>query len=273
MSEMDHLTVDGVRLEARWLGPGPDEAPTLVLLHEGLGCVSLWRDFPERLAEATGWGVLVYSRQGYGASDPVEVPRPLSYMHREGLEVLPGVLDAAGIRQTILVGHSDGASIALINAGGVPDPRVIGLVLMAPHVLTETFCVASIREARKAFEEGGLRQGLARHHGDNVDCAFWGWNHAWLDPAFLHWNIEEYLPDIEVPILQMQGREDQYGTEVHLERIERQVQGPVQSIWLDDCGHSPHRDRPDAALQAIVDFVPDLATLKGRHRQQTGHGR
>lgn len=273
MSDMDHLIVDGVRLEAKWLGPGPTEAPTLVLLHEGLGCVSLWKDFPERLSESTGWGVLVYSRQGYGGSDPVELPRPLSYMHEEGLEVLPKVLDAAGIRQCFLVGHSDGASIALINAGGVPDPRVIGLVLMAPHVLTEQFCVDSIEKSRRAYEKGPLRQGLERHHGKNVDSAFWGWNQAWLDPDFLDWNIEEYLPDVYQPILQIQGRQDEYGTDVHFDSIERLVNGPVTSVWLDDCGHSPQRDQPEATLQAIIDFIPSLDTLKPRSRaQQTRHG-
>ncbi|HEX5513297.1 MAG TPA: alpha/beta hydrolase, partial [Gammaproteobacteria bacterium] len=164
MSETKYLDVDGVRLETLWIGPRPAEAPTLVLLHEGLGSVSLWKDFPQRLAELSGWGVLAYSRQGYGRSDPVEVPRPLSYMHHEGLEVLPKLLNAAGIRQTILVGHSDGASIALINAGGVQDPRVIGAVLMAPHVLTEEISVASIRQARTAYEQGKLRESLKRHH-------------------------------------------------------------------------------------------------------------
>lgn len=271
MSGVHYLDIDGIRLEAEWIGPQPREAPTLVLLHEGLGCISLWKDFPRRLAELSGWGVLVYSRQGYGGSDPIEVPRPLTYMHHEGLEVLPRLLDVAGIRQTILVGHSDGASIALINAGGVQDPRVIGVVLMAPHVLTEPICVDSIREAREAYLHGKLRESLKRHHGDNVDCAFWGWNRTWLAPDFLDWNIEEYLPDIEIPILQIQGRQDEYGTAAQLEAIERHVRGPVTTVWLDDCRHSPHRDQPEAVLSAMLDFLPSLASLP-RSRSGTTDG-
>lgn len=266
MGGLDHLRVDGVRLEARWLGPAPEAAPTIVLLHEGLGSVSMWKDFPERLAEATGYGVLVYSRQGYGASDPVSLPRPLEYMHTEALDVLPRVLDEAGIRQCFLLGHSDGASIALINAGGVPDPRVIGLVVMAPHVLTESFSLESIARAREAFVQGGLRKGLERHHGSNVDGAFWGWNGAWLDPGFGDWNIEEYLPHIAQPVLQIQGHDDEYGTDVHFRSIERHVSGPVTSLWLQGCGHSPHRDQPEATVAAIRDFLPGLETLDSHRR-------
>lgn len=261
MRERERLDVNGASLETRWLGPEPDRAPTLVLLHEGLGSVSLWKDFPDRLHEATGWGVLAYSRQGYGDSDPVELPRPLSYMHHEGLEVLPRLLDAAGIRQAVLVGHSDGASIALINAGGIRDPRVIGAVVMAPHIRNEAISVASIRKAREAYEAGTLRRALAQHHGGNVDCAFRGWNDAWLDPGFLEWNIEEYLPDIDIPVLQIQGRGDEYGSHIHLEAIERQVNGPVTTLWLDDCRHSPHKDRLQTTLKAITDFIPDLVSL------------
>lgn len=200
------LDVDGVSLEYRWFGPASDETLTLVFLHEGLGCVELWRDFPERVAEATGCGVLVYSRAGYGRSDPAELPRPLNYMHIEGLEVLPKVLDAAGIRETVLVGHSDGGSIALINAGGLVDARIRGLVLMAPHVFNEQVCVDSIRAAKQAYEEKNLREQLTRYHGDNVDCAFWGWNRVWLDPGFWQWNIEEFLPAIKVPVMVLQGK-------------------------------------------------------------------
>jgi len=249
------LDVGGGTLEYVWSGPPPGEAPTLVFLHEGLGCAALWKGFPEQVAQATGFGVMAYSRFGYGASDPVEVPRPLTYMHHEGLEVLPAVLDAAGIRSTVLVGHSDGASIALINAGGRPDPRVHGLVLMAPHVFNEDLSVASIREAKTAYENGRLREQLARWHGDNVDCAFWGWNHAWLDPGFLEWNIEEYLPGIDIPCLVIQGEDDQYGTIAQVEAIERQVAGPVEVMMLPDCRHSVFRDQPGAALDAVARFA------------------
>lgn len=254
----ERLEVDGVGLECAWFGPRSGDGPTLVLLHEGLGCVALWKDFPERLAETTGLGVMAYSRRGYGGSDPVEVPRPLTYMHDEGLEVLPAVLDAAGIHDAILVGHSDGASIALINAGGVRDPRVRGLVLMAPHVFNEALSVRSIGEAKEAYENGPLREQLARYHGDNVDGAFLGWNRAWLDPGFLEWNIEGFLPDIQVPCLLIQGEDDQYGTVEQVEAIQRQVSGPPELLMLPACRHSPQRDQPDRTLEAIARFADRL---------------
>ncbi|HYW92926.1 MAG TPA: alpha/beta hydrolase [Gammaproteobacteria bacterium] len=270
MKPDEFLVVDGVSLEARRVGPPPDEAPTLVMLHEGLGCAWMWKDFPQRLSRATGWGVLAYSRAGYGASDPVPLPRPLTYMHTEGLQILPRLLDAAGIRQAVLLGHSDGASIALINAGGVPDPRVIGGILMAPHVFNEDLTVSSIEAAREAYRNSNLRERLARYHGDNVDTAFWGWNEAWLDPGFRAWNIEEYLPDIAIPLVLIQGRQDPYGTAAQIEAIERQAGGEVRTVWLDDCGHSPQRDRPEATLEAVDSFLPDLDTLRGRRRVGEG---
>lgn len=257
----DTLEVDGRTLEVvRHTGADRD-APTLIFLHEGLGCIDLWKDFPQAVGRATGCPVLVYSRAGYGQSDPVPVPRPLTYMHHEGLTVLPDLLEAAGIDRTILVGHSDGASIALINAGGVRDPRVLGAVAMAPHVFNEAVCVASIREARTAYETTALRDRLARYHKD-VDCAFWGWNRAWLDPDFWHWNIEEFLPDIRIPLLLIQGREDEYGTAAQLDAIERQAGGTVESCWLSPCRHSPHKDKPEETLAAIATFV-------ARVRQET----
>lgn len=249
------LDVGGIQLEYIWTGPPPEKSPTLVFLHEGLGCAALWKNFPVRVADATGLGVMAYSRRGYGGSDPVEVPRPLTYMHEEGLAVLPEVLDAAGIRSAILVGHSDGASIALINAGGRHDPRVHGLVLMAPHVFNEDLSVRSIRAAKEAWETGRLREQLARWHGDNVDCAFLGWNRAWLDPGFLDWNIEEYLPAIEIPCLVIQGEDDQYGTIEQVEAIRHQVAGPVEVLMLPECRHSVFRDQPGATLDAIVRFA------------------
>lgn len=269
------LSAGGARLESRWIGPPPEVAATLVFLHEGLGCMAMWKGFPDRVAEATGLGVLVYSRRGYGESDPVDLPRPLRYMHEEGLEVLPEVLDAAGIRSAILVGHSDGASIALIHAGGVRDPRVHGLVLMAPHVFNEELSVRSIRAAKEAYEYGGLREKLARHHGDNVDGAFWGWNGAWLDPGFLEWNIEEFLPRIAIPLLVIQGNDDQYGTVRQIHAIRDQVAGPVELLMLPDCRHSPQRDQPDATLEAIRVFAerhaqPPTGESVGRQPEASG---
>lgn len=249
------IKVNGRRIEAIWFGPEPDQAPTLVLLHEGLGCVSMWRDFPEELAARTGYGVLVYSRAGYGKSDPVPLPRPLGYMHNEAFDVLPHVLDQAGVKKTILVGHSDGASIATIYAGGRQDFRVRGLVLMAPHFFVEDISVESIEAAKAAYDSGDLRTHLARHHGDNVDVTFRGWNDAWLDPGFRDWRIDDYVAHVRVPILIVQGKDDQYGTLAQVRLAETDAYCPVETAILDRCGHAPQIDRPEATLEAIADFV------------------
>jgi pimeloyl-ACP methyl ester carboxylesterase len=233
-----------------------------VFLHEGLGSTSLWRDFPDRLAAETGCGALIYSRAGYGRSDPVPLPRPVRFMHDEA-EVLPRVLAAAGIRDHILIGHSDGASISLIHAGLIhagsrPGPGLRGVILEAPHVFTEPHGLASIARIREVYRDGDLRERLARHHGDNVDVAFHGWNGVWLDPEFAAWNIEEYLAAIRVPILILQGEDDEYGTWAQVEAIERQSGGPVEAIAIPHCGHSPHRERPEITLRAMADFVARL---------------
>jgi pimeloyl-ACP methyl ester carboxylesterase len=253
--------VAGKKIETAWHGPSPDRAPTLVLLHEGLGCVALWRDFPEKLAQRTGCGVLVYSRPGYGKSDPVPLPRPLTYMHDDAFEVLPAVLDQAKIQKCILVGHSDGASIAAIYAGGRQDFRVRGLVLMAPHFFCEDICVRSIADAKEAYEKTDLRERLARYHGDNVDVAFWGWNRAWLDPDFRNWDITEFLPTVRVPMLVIQGRDDQYGTAAQIETAQNETFCPVEVLYLDRCRHAPHFDQPDATLEAIAEFAQRLLII------------
>lgn len=259
---LKRMVSGGHGLEYLWLGPPPEDAPTLVFLHEGLGCVSTWRDFPARVSEATGCGALVYSRAGYGNSAPVTLPRPVSFMHDEALVTLPEVLDAAGVRECVLVGHSDGGSIALIYAGGVRDGRLRGLILEAPHVFVEDLSVASIYRAAEQYREGGLKAALERHHGENTECAFWGWNRVWLDPAFRSWNIEEFLPRITVPVLVIQGEEDEYGTIRQVETIERGCTGPVRSVLLPECGHSPHRDQPGRTLDEITSFV----AAEVRHR-------
>jgi len=246
--------VGGRRVEAAWHGPVPDKAPTLVLLHEGLGCVAMWRDFPAKIAERTGYGVLVYSRPGYGKSDPVPLPRPLTYMHEEAVEILPAVLDQAGIKRAVLLGHSDGASIATIYAGCRQDFRVRGLVLMAPHFFCEDISVKSIAAAKEAYETTDLRVRLARYHGNNVDVAFWGWNQAWLHPDFRHWNIGEFLPTLRVPVLIIQGRDDQYGTAAQIELAQAEAHCPVEVLYLDRCQHSPQVDQPEATLEAIAEF-------------------
>ena len=249
------FNIDGVPLEYRLISPAECVAPTLIFLHEGLGCLAMWKDFPRQVARMTGCQTLIYSRAGYGGSAPCSLPRPLTFMHEEALNILPKILTAAEIQKAVLVGHSDGASIALINAGGIADERIQGLILMAPHVFVEQLTLASIREARSAYENTDLRERLARYHGDNVDCAFWGWNGVWLDEGFLDWNLEVYLPKIEVPVLLIQGKDDNYGTIRQLETIKKHLPGGAELILLHDCGHSPFRDRPAETLQAIAGFL------------------
>jgi pimeloyl-ACP methyl ester carboxylesterase len=248
------LTIGAADLEYRRIGPAPDDAPTIVLLHEGLGSAGLWGDFPDRLQAATGAGVLAYSRAGYGASSPVTLPRPLDYLQVEALEVLPKLLDAIGFRRGLLLGHSDGASIAAIYAGGAVDHRVRGLVLIAPHFIVEDISVASIAETKRAYETEGLRSKLARWHGD-VDNAFYGWNDAWLDPKFRNWDISEYLGYIRVPVGILQGADDQYGTIRQIEIAREECYCPVDVTMIPGAGHSPHREAPEATLDAISEFA------------------
>jgi pimeloyl-ACP methyl ester carboxylesterase len=248
------MIIDRRFLETAWWGPGPDQAPTLVLLHEGLGCVALWRDFPEALVAATGCGVFAWSRFGYGGSDPVTLPRPMHYMHDEALTVLPRVLDAAGVRRAVLIGHSDGGSIATIHAGAVRDARVRGVVLIAAHFFVEELNIASIAAIKAIYEEGDLRQRLARYHRD-VDVAFRGWNDAWLDPRFRAFDITEHVSRIRVPILALQGSEDPYGTAEQLRVLERVAHCPVETRLIAGARHAPHLEAKDATLAAIVPFV------------------
>jgi pimeloyl-ACP methyl ester carboxylesterase len=242
------LTVRGKKIEARQIGrPG---GPTLVLLHEGLGSAALWRDFPQELSAETGLPAFIYSRAGYGQSEPAAMPRPVRYMHDEA-ELLPEILTAAGIDDPVLVGHSDGASIAIIHAGNGGNARA--LVLEAPHVFTEEMGLASIAKAREAYERGDLRGRLSKHHQD-VDAAFWGWNRPWLDPEFRKWNLEEFLPRIASPILVVQGEQDEYGTRKQIDAIQRGA-ADVEVLLLPRCGHSPHRDQREAALRGIAAFI------------------
>ena len=255
------ITIAGVRLEAACWGPPPGEAPTVVMLHEGLGSVGLWRDFPEKIAAATGWGVFAWSRAGYGRSDPAPLPRPVDYMTREATEVLPHVLDAIGFRRGVLLGHSDGATIAAEYAGGVEDLRVRGLILIAPHFFTEPAGLAAIAEAKAAYDGGDLRGRLAKHH-EHVDVAFNGWADAWLNPAFHDWNVAECIDYLRVPTLAIQGREDRYGTLAQIEELETRSYAPVDRLVLDGCGHSPHREKPEETLGAVAEFVARLARIE-----------
>lgn len=254
-TSMSRLMINGKAIEYYRHGPSPVTAPTLVFLHEGLGSASIWKDFPRQLADRLGYGALVYSRFGYGNSDPCTLPRSLEYMHEEGLSVLPKVIEAAGLENYFLVGHSDGGSIALIYAGGVESKGLQGVVTLAAHVICEQVCVRSIATLRENHQMGKLREKLLRIHGENVDCAFWGWVNAWLDPAFMDWNIEEYLPTLKVPLLAIQGSEDQYGTTAQLRSIEQNSGGPVETLLLPDCRHNPHHDQFEKTLSACTRFI------------------
>jgi pimeloyl-ACP methyl ester carboxylesterase len=252
--QQSFVRAGGHRLEVERIG-GDAGRPTLVFLHEGLGSVSMWREFPAWVAAATDCPVVVYSRYGYGASDVLEAPFAVDYMHREALETLAELLVELGIERPILVGHSDGASIALIYAGSRAGPR--GLVALAPHVFVEDISVKSIAEAKVDFETTELPEKLARHHAD-ARRSFYGWNEIWLHPDFRRWNIEAFLPGIRCPVLALQGAEDEYGTMAQVEAIARQVGGACEIVMIEGCGHSPHRDRPGETLAAISRFVAAL---------------
>jgi pimeloyl-ACP methyl ester carboxylesterase len=255
MMEKGFIRIGSRRLEAQWHGPPPDQAPTLVFLHEGLGCRSLWRDFPERLAGATGCGALVYSRFGYGLSDSEPYPFPVDFMHTEGLERFPELLTAAGIQRAVVIGHSDGGSIGIIHAGGTPAPEVVCLITEAAHVFCEEVTVRSIEHALKLYQEGDLRQKLLRHHGANTDCAFLGWNGAWLNPDFMNWNIERFLPGIRVPLLAIQGEDDIYGTRRQVDAIGRLAGGGAEVRMLPGCGHAPHREKEKETFEIMEAFI------------------
>jgi pimeloyl-ACP methyl ester carboxylesterase len=231
-----------------------------VMLHEGLGSAALWNDFPARLAAATGTTVFAYSRAGYGASSPVALPRPLTYMHDEAKLVLPRLLDAIGFRRGLLVGHSDGASIAAIYTGSTEDHRVRGLVLIAPHFFTEDVGLDAIRAAKVAYEQGDLKPRLARWH-KNVDVAFYGWNGAWLNPGFRTWDITDVLAYIRVPVQIVQGENDQYGTVRQVEVAVEECYCPVEVAMIAGAGHSPQREGADVTLEAISTFANRILRL------------
>ena len=245
------VTVAGRQLEYAWHGSASARSP-VVMLHEGLGSVSMWRDFPARLSEASGRQVLVYSRYGHGRSAPLERPRTPQYLHKEALVALPELLDRLDVACPVLFGHSDGASIALIHAATAGRP-VAGVIALAPHVKVEDLSVASSRTAREAYLSGDTRERLARHH-EHVDAMFWGWNDIWLADAFRSWNIEALLPQIACPILAIQGTDDEYGTLEQVESIARSAPR-AQVLALTGCRHSPHRDQPERTLEATRQFL------------------
>jgi pimeloyl-ACP methyl ester carboxylesterase len=243
------IKVAGRRLECLQV-PGDPDLPALVFLHEGLGSVGLWRGFPEEVAQATGRRAVAFSRFGHGRSDPPRVPRTPRFMHEEALEVLPAVLEAVGAPDPLLVGHSDGASIALIHAAARPTS---GLVLMAPHVFVEEITLREIRGAREAFDHGALRERMARHH-DDPDAAFDGWCDVWLHPEFPMWNIEACAERVEAPMLLIQGHQDQYGSVAQIDAIARRARGPAERLVLE-AHHAPHLEAHDETLAAVSRFV------------------
>ncbi len=271
LSDAGFLDLPPMRLEYRMIGPRPDAAPTLVMLHEGLGSVSLWGTFPDELAAATGAGVFVYSRAGYGKSSGGKFPRSTAFLDEEAREVLPRVLQAIGFQRGLLLGHSDGASIATIYAGGVQDHRVRGLVLIAPHFFTEAIGLAEIRRARKSFASGALREKLMRWH-DDVDTAFRSWNDPWLDPGFEKWDITEALGYIRVPILIVQGENDQYGTLRQIEAAQAECFCPVEVAVLPGIRHLPHSEAPELTLKTVAEFVNRLLQdhREGERRANSG---
>ena len=260
------LEIAGTSLEYRLVGPQPRDAPCLVLLHESLGCARLWGDFPDRLQAATGTSVFVYSRAGYGASSPAALPRRTDYMHDEALKVLPLVLDAIGFARGLLVGHSDGASIAAIYAGSVQDHRLRGLALIAPHFVVEGISLQGIEAARAAYADTDLRVKLARWHRD-VDNAFCGWNDVWLSPEFRASDISENLAYIRVPVQIVQGSGDQYGTARQIEIAREECYCPVEAVVLPGIGHAPHREAAEATLAAVAGFVDHVLVAHGEGRK------
>ena len=249
------IEIAGVRLEVKaWEGTAKHAECPILLLHEGLGSVAMWRDFPGELARRTGKPVIAWSRTGYGQSDPLPEPRDPDYMHREA-DLVPQVMDALGISRASLLGHSDGGSIALIAAARYPE-RIAALILEAPHVFVEDVAVASIAGARDHYLASDMGERLKRYHR-HPDQVFWRWNDIWLDPRFRAWNIEDLLPRIVAPALLIQGLDDEYGTLEQLDRIEAALPETARAE-LPDCGHSPHRDQPEAVLAAVAAFVRGL---------------
>ncbi|WP_319825422.1 alpha/beta hydrolase [Thalassovita sp.] len=255
------VSVGGARLEYACWGPAPEQAPTIVLLHEGLGCVALWRDFPAKLAAATGWGVIAYSRAGYGQSDGKPLPWPVHYMTDEAVSVLPHLLDAIGFRTGVLMGHSDGATIASIYCGSVEDFRVRGLVVMAPHFFTEPMGLDSIAQARVSYDTGDLKPKLAKYHRD-VENAFRGWNDSWLNPKFQSWNVADVIDYLRIPTLAIQGADDEYGTLAQIDEIATRSYAPVEVEILPDCGHAPQFDQPEQVLSAVTEFTARLTRIE-----------
>lgn len=254
LADQGFLDLPPQRLEYRMIGPRPGDAPTLVVLHEGLGCVGMWGDFPDKLQAATGCGVFVYSRQGYGRSSAAVLPRQLDFLHVEARETLPKILNAIGFRRGLLVGHSDGGSIVAIYGGSFQDHRLNGIVMMAPHFIVEDVTSAAIAEVRKTFATTDLRARFARYH-ENVDATVLGWADVWLNGDFRSWDLTEDLGYIRVPVLIIQGADDHFGTIRQIEIAREECYCPVEVLMLPGVRHVPHREATETTLAAIADFV------------------
>ncbi|MDT8379765.1 MAG: alpha/beta hydrolase [Desulfotignum sp.] len=249
------LTVGDTRYEICRYGYGRKNRPVLVFLHEGLGCVKMWKTFPRQLAEQAACDAFVFSRSGYGKSDPDPLPWKLNFMHTQALKVLPDILAAARIDTYILIGHSDGGSIALIHAGSRhAAPGLKAVITEAAHVFCEPVTLSSIQDAATAYVTGRLKEKLARFHEDNTDNAFWGWNGAWLNPNFVYWDIQKFLPRIQVPVLAFQGETDPYGTRAQLAAIREKIAN-CDTRLIKDCGHAPHIEQPDRVLSDMAAFI------------------
>ena len=251
---IEFLKLHSGKIEIQWHNAKITNRPTLVFMHEGLGCAGMWKDFPKRVSDSTGCPSFVFSRFGYGNSDYSSLPWKINFMHTQALKLLPQILKQAGIEKYILIGHSDGGSIGIISAGSKDTKGLLGLITLAAHVFCEQRTVDSIQQAKINYEQQDLKKALQKYHGKNTGNAFRGWNNAWLNPNFMNWNIKKYLKKINVPMLAVQGKNDQYGTDKQIGSIENQVNN-IESCLLDNCTHSPHFDQPATVLEIMTKFI------------------
>ncbi len=250
----DFLSIHSKKIEIKWHNKEKKNRPCLVFLHEGLGCTAMWKNFPKRVAQKTNCPALVFSRFGYGNSDASSLPWKLNFLHKEALNVLPKIIGAAKLKEYILIGHSDGGSIGIIFSGSPFATGLKGLITLAAHVFCEQISVDSIFQAKVNYDNGNLKKGLEKYHGKNTENAFRGWNDVWLNPKFMHWNIEKYLNHIKIPMLAIQGKDDQYGTSKQLESIKTKAPH-IHTHLIDNCKHTPHNEQPEITLDLLTQFI------------------
>ncbi len=265
----DYLQIGSKKIEIQWHQGAKKEFPVLIFLHEGLGCIRMWKDFPEKLSKKTGCSAFVFSRFGYGKSDPAPLPWKINFMHEQALKTLPEIIKKAQIKTYILIGHSDGGSIGVIFAGSRPDPKektgLKGVITEAVHLFCEKMTVECIEQTKINYENHHLKRGLEKYHGENCDNAFYGWNSVWLNPKFMSWNIEKYLNPIKVPLLAIQGKDDPYGTEKQIISMKKHVKD-IKTHMIDKCRHSPHHDQPEVVLNLMSNFIHQMTT--GRKKSE-----